>query len=140
MKKTLLIFLTLLVATMFAFASCDETSFSDSSFEQVENNSPKDTTNNNSISISPGNSSNKEDKNDSDSTTSKKQEASTPEETTPKKPDKTPSNDEKVTMVWIPKTGSKYHSNSTCSNMKSPKQVTLETAKKQGYTACKRCH
>lgn len=83
---------------------------------------------------------NEQDEDESNSTTSKKQESATPEETTSKKPDKTPSDDEKVTMVWIPKTGSKYHSNSTCSNMKSPKQVTLETAKKQGYTACKRCH
>ena len=42
--------------------------------------------------------------------------------------------------VWIPKSGSKYHSNSTCSKMKNPKKVTLSTAKKKGYTACNRCH
>ena len=43
-------------------------------------------------------------------------------------------------MVWIPKSGSKYHQNSWCSNMKNPREVTLKYAKKHGYTACKRCH
>ena len=43
-------------------------------------------------------------------------------------------------MVWIPKSGAKYHQNSWCSNMKNPREVTLKYAKKHGYTACKRCH
>ena len=43
------------------------------------------------------------------------------------------------TMVWIPMTGSKYHSVKTCSNMKNPKQVTLSYAKTNGYTKCKLC-
>ena len=44
-------------------------------------------------------------------------------------------------MVWIPTNGgSKYHSNSTCSNMKSPIQVTKDYAISQNYEACKRCH
>ena len=43
-------------------------------------------------------------------------------------------------LVWIPSTGSKYHSSSTCSNMKEPMQVTKEEAIKQGYEPCKRCH
>ena len=50
------------------------------------------------------------------------------------------SDDEKEEMVWIPSTGSKYHSKSSCSNMDSPRQVSLEEALKQGYTACKKCH
>ena len=29
------------------------------------------------------------------------------------------------TMVWIPKSGKKYHRSSSCSNMKNPSQVTL---------------
>ena len=44
------------------------------------------------------------------------------------------------TMVWIPKSGSKYHSRSGCSNMKNPTQVTLEEAIEKGYEACKRCY
>ena len=32
------------------------------------------------------------------------------------------------TMVWIPKSGKKYHRSSSCSNMKNPSQVTLEKA------------
>lgn len=43
-------------------------------------------------------------------------------------------------MVWIPSSGSKYHSRSGCSGMKNPSQVTLSDAKSKGYTACKRCH
>lgn len=42
-------------------------------------------------------------------------------------------------MVWIPKTGSKYHSTSTCSNMKNPSHVTLSYAQANGYTRCKKC-
>ena len=42
-------------------------------------------------------------------------------------------------MVWIPKSGSKYHSHSGCSNMKNPSQVTKEEAEDKGYTPCKKC-
>lgn len=47
---------------------------------------------------------------------------------------------EYVEMVWIPNTGSKYHSRSSCSNMNNPTQVTREAAESMGYTPCKRCH
>ena len=43
-------------------------------------------------------------------------------------------------MVWIPKSGTKYHTKPNCSNMKDPKQVTQEEAERQGYEPCKRCH
>lgn len=56
------------------------------------------------------------------------------------KPDNDLSNDEKTEMVWVSSSGSKYHSKSTCSNMKSPKQISVEEAKNKGYTACKNCH
>lgn len=45
-------------------------------------------------------------------------------------------------MVWIPNNGKadqKYHSRSGCSNMKTPKQITLSEAKAHGFEACKRC-
>ena len=54
--------------------------------------------------------------------------------------DNTMSNDEKVIMVWVPSTGKKYHSKSTCSNMNSPSQIPLEDAENQGYEPCKRCY
>lgn len=44
------------------------------------------------------------------------------------------------TMVWIPRTGSKYHSDSDCSNMKNPEQVTQDTAESRGYEPCKKCY
>lgn len=43
-------------------------------------------------------------------------------------------------MVWIPKTGTKYHSNPECSNIKNPTQVTKEDAIARGYTPCKKCY
>lgn len=43
-------------------------------------------------------------------------------------------------MVWIPSSGTKYHSKSTCSNMKNPKQVTKEEAEEDGYEPCKKCY
>lgn len=43
-------------------------------------------------------------------------------------------------MVWIPASGSKYHSNSSCSGMNNPTQVTLSKAQSMGYEPCKRCH
>ncbi len=44
-----------------------------------------------------------------------------------------------IVYVWVPKSGQKYHSKSTCSNMKNPKKVTLSEAKACGFTACKKC-
>lgn len=43
-------------------------------------------------------------------------------------------------MVWIPESGKKYHSKSSCSNMQNPIQVTISQAKNMGYEPCKRCH
>lgn len=43
-------------------------------------------------------------------------------------------------MVWIPQSGSKYHSKSSCSNMKNPTQVTKEEAEQRGYEPCKKCY
>lgn len=42
--------------------------------------------------------------------------------------------------VWIPKTGSKYHNNPNCSNMKNPSQVTKSQAINRGYEPCKKCY
>ena len=43
-------------------------------------------------------------------------------------------------MVWIPSSGSKYHSNPGCSNMKNPTQVTKDEAISRGYEPCKKCY
>lgn len=43
-------------------------------------------------------------------------------------------------MVWIPKSGKRYHRNSSCSNMKGPSQVTKSQAISWGYTPCKKCY
>ncbi len=45
-----------------------------------------------------------------------------------------------ATYVYIPQSGSKYHRNSSCSNMSSPSKVTLDEAKQMGYEPCKRCY
>lgn len=56
--------------------------------------------------------------------------------------EQTPSNDNQAAsgdMVWIPNSGSKYHSHAGCSNMKNPTQVTKEEAENRGFEPCKRC-
>ena len=60
---------------------------------------------------------------------------------TPSTPSTQPEEDAPAvgSMVWIPKTGSKYHSYSGCSNMKNPSQVTQSQAEARGYTPCKKC-
>ena len=43
-------------------------------------------------------------------------------------------------MVWISQSGSKYHSNSSCSNMKNPTQITISEAQDRGLEPCKKCY
>ncbi len=43
-------------------------------------------------------------------------------------------------MVWLPQSGSKYHSRADCSGMIDPRKVSLEEAQRLGYSPCKRCH
>ena len=42
--------------------------------------------------------------------------------------------------VWIPRSGSRYHSNPGCSGMKDPQEVPLSEAEAQGYTPCQKCY
>ena len=46
----------------------------------------------------------------------------------------------KSDIVWLSKTGDKYHIDSTCGNMKDPVESTLEEAIAQGRTACSKCY
>ena len=48
--------------------------------------------------------------------------------------------DTKGDMVWISGSGKRYHSSSTCSNMKSPKQISKSDAIAKGLTACSKCY
>lgn len=65
----------------------------------------------------------------------------TQKQTTTQKPDTEVVHQPNQTeMVWIPKTGSKYHSHSGCGNMKNPRQVSLEEAKNRGYGPCSKCY
>lgn len=52
----------------------------------------------------------------------------------------TPNTEQVQVMVWIPESGTKYHSDPDCSGMINPTKVTLEEAIAMGYEACKRCH
>lgn len=42
--------------------------------------------------------------------------------------------------VYVSITGSKYHSNPNCSNMKNPSSMTMEEAQSKGLEACKKCY
>ncbi len=46
---------------------------------------------------------------------------------------------EETDMVWISKTGRRYHSCPDCSNMKDPSHVTEEDAIDMGLTPCSKC-
>ena len=51
------------------------------------------------------------------------------------------STDSQEPMVWIPTHGgTKYHNDSSCSNMDGPEYVTKSTAINRGFTACKKCY
>ena len=57
------------------------------------------------------------------------------------KPTVAPTQSQNERMVWIPtKGGTKYHKDSSCSNMEDPIQVTVEEAIKNNFSACKRCY
>lgn len=43
-------------------------------------------------------------------------------------------------IVYVTKSGSKYHSKETCSSMKEPLEMTLSEAEEEGYEPCGRCH
>ena len=77
---------------------------------------------------------------DSDSASSNNNTDNSDEMPTSSSVDNSGSVEEKDTVVWITESGSKYHSKPDCSNMKSPKETTLEDAQKEGYEPCKRCH
>lgn len=52
----------------------------------------------------------------------------------------TPSTNPSVnTSVWVSKTGSKYHSKASCSNMKNPSQITKSEAESRNLTPCSKC-
>ena len=43
-------------------------------------------------------------------------------------------------MVYVSRTGTKFHSNSRCSNMKNPLYMTREEAESRGRTPCSKCY
>lgn len=63
-----------------------------------------------------------------------------PETTTEKKAKKKTTEAPQEEQVWISRTGSKYHSNSSCSGMKGPSQVPISRAESMGKTPCKKCY
>lgn len=47
---------------------------------------------------------------------------------------------ENETYVYVSSSGSKYHSNSSCSNMKNPSKITKTEAESRGLSPCKKCY
>lgn len=50
------------------------------------------------------------------------------------------SNENNETYVYVSSSGSKYHSNSSCSNMKNPSKITKTEAESRGLSPCKKCY
>ena len=70
------------------------------------------------------------------STSSSDTEAVDITETVPLTDSAVPSGD----IVYVTESGSKYHSVSTCSNMKTPLELALTDAETQGYSPCTKCY
>ncbi len=43
-------------------------------------------------------------------------------------------------MVWVPRTGHRYHSKPNCGSMKNPTKMPIEKAKARGFTPCQNCY
>lgn len=43
-------------------------------------------------------------------------------------------------VVWVSKSGKKYHAKSGCSGMKNPSGMSINDAVAGGYEACKKCY
>ncbi|MDR0897898.1 MAG: hypothetical protein LBN04_08580 [Oscillospiraceae bacterium] len=63
--------------------------------------------------------------------------ALTPSPTAPPTP--TPPPDPATFVVYVSASGTKYHDSATCSNMKTPRALTLLEAAAEGYEPCARC-
>ena len=132
MKNKIISVLLIVTILMFMFGSCDasteyQSNDNSQTFDsEIFTNDSNDITTN-SDTTQPENITTEPNNTESDDNTSIE-------------PDNTTTDDEKKEMVWIPSTGTKYHSKSTCSGMNSPTQVPIEDAIKQGYTACKKCY
>ena len=78
--------------------------------------------------------------------TPKKTTKKTTTKTTKKAPVKTTAQQEENhyedvgDYVWIPNSGTKYHSKPSCSGMKNPSKVTKEEAIQRGFEPCKKCY
>lgn len=53
--------------------------------------------------------------------------------------DETPTIPEQEEMVYISKSGKKYHHNPNCGNIKTAIEISLTEAVERGYEPCKRC-
>ena len=77
--------------------------------------------------------------------TTKKAAATTKKATTTKKVTTTKkasngANNNQSETVWIPQSGKKYHSSSTCSGMENASKISKADAEARGYTPCKKCY
>ena len=50
------------------------------------------------------------------------------------------SNPSNTATVWVSRTGTKYHADSSCSGMKNPSSMTKQEAESQGYSPCSKCY
>lgn len=93
------------------------------------NNSDKDNSDKNDTSNPSDKNDNSDKDSNTDNTNSDKSDSGDGEE-----------GEEKTEVVWVSGNGTKYHSTPNCSNMKSPRELTIEEAERQNYTPCSKCH
>ena len=93
------------------------------------NNSDKDNSDKNDTSNPSDKNDNSDKDSNTDNTNSDKSDSGDGEE-----------GEEKTEVVWVSGSGTKYHSTPNCSNMKSPRELTIEEAERQNYTPCSKCY
>jgi hypothetical protein len=154
-KKTIIVIAVLIILFLIGFAlgsnvSKEKQEENSSSIEQEESNQsnssgviiPDDGEDSNTVIVDDSlEDSNNKVQDDETNKPDKIQPDDDNEKEDPIDPDDTTdeSEDDGLTMVWIPDTGKKYHSDEHCRWMESPTLVTLEEAKRLGYEPCKIC-
>ena len=128
--KTVIVIILSVILLLFALFTSPSDSLDDPSIETTIEETTPEATELSSDTESPT----------EESTVTENVTETVPETTVAPPEDTVKETETKVRMVWVSSNGEKYHSKSSCSNMSSPRQIPLDEAKRQGYTACKKCH
>ncbi|MBO5221109.1 MAG: hypothetical protein J6C26_02220 [Clostridia bacterium] len=144
MKKTftLMLCLCLLLATFSGCIPEESTENADTSFGTNATILTPKTDNTNVATTSDKESSKETSSSKTENTSETKQPSTTSDKTSSTTSSNSSETSEQIKdVVYIYPTGTKYHSNSSCSRKNNaPTEISIEKAESQGYSPCKKCH